>query len=142
MRSVWELIKRGAVLIGLLFFASGCGAKYHLDRAIKKDPKILDSISVKMDTIVITEKKVFKDTFLLKEIDTLTLVRNSVRIDLRRLYDTIEVDVQCPSDTIRVTKEVKVPQIIYQEKKIDSKYLYGLIILIILYTFALLRYTK
>lgn len=139
---MWELIKRGAVLVGLLFFASGCGAKYHLDRAIKKDPKILDSVSVKVDTLVVIEEKVFKDTLILKSVDTISLVRNSVRIDLRRVHDTIEVDVVCPSDTIRVTKEVKVPQIIYQEKEIDNKYLYGLILLFFLYTFVLLKYTK
>lgn len=139
---MWELIKRGAVLVGLLFFASGCGAKYHLDKAIKKDPKILDSVSVKMDTLVVTEEKVFKDTLILKSTDTITLVRNSVRIDLRRIHDTIEVDVVCPSDTIRVTKEIRVPQIVYQEKELNNKYLYGLIILFLIYTFALLRYIK
>ena len=92
--------------------------------------------------MVVTEKKALADTFLLKSIDTITLVRNSVRIDVRRHFDTIEVDVECPSDTIRIQKEIRVPQIIYQEKKIDSKYLYGLIVLIILYTFVLLKYSK
>ena len=129
-----------AVLVGLLFFS--CSARYHLDRAIQKDPKILDSISVKVDTLVVTKERVFKDTLILKSVDTISLVRNSVRIDLRRVHDTIEVDVVCPSDTIRVTKEVKVPQIIYQEKEIDNKYLYGLILLFFLYTFVLLKYTK
>tara|TARA_B110000285_G_scaffold211099_1_gene253494 strand:- start:1261 stop:1680 length:420 start_codon:yes stop_codon:yes gene_type:complete len=139
---MWKLIKRGAVLIGLLFLAQGCGAKYYLDRAIAKDPKILDSIVLKVDTIIITQKEEIRDTLILQKIDTITLERNGIRIDLRRVYDTIEVDVQCPSDTIRISKEIKVPQLIYQDKNFDRKYLYLLIISIILYTFGLIKLLK
>ena len=139
---MWKLIKRGAVLIGLLFLAQGCGAKYHLNRAIAKDPKILDSIVLKVDTIIITQKEEIRDTLILHKIDTITLERNGIRIDLRRVYDTIEVDVQCPSDTIRISKEIKVPQLIYQDKNFDRKYLYLLIISIILYTFVLIKLLK
>tara|TARA_B110000908_G_C10268383_1_gene467226 strand:+ start:1056 stop:1475 length:420 start_codon:yes stop_codon:yes gene_type:complete len=139
---MWKLIKRGAVLIGLLFLAQGCGANYYLDRAIAKDPKILDSIVLKVDTIIITQKEEIRDTLILQKIDTITLERNGIRIDLRRVYDTIEVDVQCPSDTIRISKEIKVPQLIYQDKNFDRKYLYLLIISIILYTFVLIKLLK
>ncbi len=139
---MWELIKRGAVLIGLLFLAQGCGAKYHLRRAIAKDPTILESVVVKVDTIIITQKEEIRDTLILQEIDTIRIIKEGIRIDLRRLYDTIEVDVQCPSDTIRIQKEVKVPQVVYQEKKFDRKYLYLLIISIILYTFGLIKLLK
>jgi len=139
---MWELIKRGAVLIGLLFLLQGCGARYHLNRAIAKDPTILDSVVLKVDTLIITQKEEVRDTLILQKIDTITLERNGIRIDLRRVYDTIEVDVQCPSDTIRIQKEIKVPQVIYQEKNFDRKYLYLLIISIILYTFGLIKLLK
>jgi len=139
---MWELIKRGAVLIGLLFLLQGCGAKWHLNRAIAKDPTILDSVVLKVDTLIITQKEEVRDTLILQKIDTITLERNGIRIDLRRVYDTIEVDVQCPSDTIRIQKEIRVPQIIYQEKNFDRKYLYLLIISIILYTFGLIKLLK
>ena len=129
-----------AVLIGLLFWS--CGAKYHLNRAIVKDPQILDSVALKVDTLIITQKEEVRDTLILEKVDTITLERNGIRIDLRRVYDTIEVDVQCPSDTIRIQKEIKVPQLIYQEKNFDRKYLYLLIISIILYTFGLIKLLK
>ena len=135
---MWIVIR--AVLIGLLFWS--CGAKYHLNRAIAKDPQILDSVALKVDTLIITQKEEVRDTLILEKIDTITLERNGIRIDLRRVYDTIEVDVECPSDTIRISKEIKVPQLVYQEKNFDRKYLYILIISIILYTFGLIKLLK
>ena len=110
---MWIIIR--AVLIGLLFCS--CGARYHLNRAIAKDPSILDSVVLKVDTLIITQKEEVRDTLILEKIDTITLERNGIRIDLRRVYDTIEVDVQCPSDTIRISKEIRVPQVVYKEKK-------------------------
>ena len=139
---MWELIKKRAVLIGLLFLLQGCGARYHLNRAIAKDPRILDSVVLKVDTLIITQKEEVRDTLILQKIDTITLERNGIRIDLRRVYDTIEVDVQCPSDTIRIQKEIRVPQVVYQEKNFDRKYLYIMIISIILYTFGLIKLLK
>lgn len=135
---MWIIIR--AVLIGLLFCS--CGARYHLNRAIAKDPSILDSVVLKVDTLIITQKEEVRDTLILEKIDTITLERNGIRIDLRRVYDTIEVDVQCPSDTIRISKEIRVPQVVYQEKNFDRKYLYLLIISIILYTFGLIKLLK
>ena len=139
MRSMWEL-KRGAVLIGLLFLLQGCGARFYLNRAIAKDPTILDSVALKLDTVIITQKQVVRDTIVLKTVDTLKLIQNGVRIDIRRSYDTIRVDVECPSDTIRISKEIKVPQVIYREKEFNAKYLWLLIISIIIYTLLLLKY--
>lgn len=135
---MWIIIR--AVLIGLLFCS--CGARYHLNRAIAKDPSILDSVVLKVDTLIITQKEEVRDTLILEKIDTITLERNGIRIDLRRVYDTIEVDVQCPSDTIRISKEIRVPQVVYKEKNFDRKYLYILIISIILYTFGLIKLLK
>jgi len=139
---MWELMKVRAVLVGLLLLLNGCSARYHLDKAIRKDPKILDSVTMRIDTLIITEKQALTDTLILQRVDTIKIIREGIRIDVRRSYDTIEVNVECPSDTIRISKEIKVPQIIYQEKEFNSKYLLYLIISIILYTFGLLKYTK
>lgn len=130
----------GAGVITLLF--SACGAKFHLNRAIAKDPTLLDSVVLKVDTIVVTENKALRDTIILQEYDTITLERNSVRIKLNRLYDTLRVEAECLPDTIRIRKEIKVPQVIYQEKNFDRKYLYLLIISIILYTLLLIKLLK
>ena len=138
---MWEL-KKGAVLIGLLFLLQGCGAKWHLNRAIAKDPRILDSVVLKVDTLIITQKEEVRDTLILQKIDTLRIIKEGIRIDLRRLYDTIEVDIECPADTIRIQKEIRVPQVIYEEKSFKKKHLIILIMSIILYTFALIKLLK
>ena len=104
----------GAGLITLLLVS--CGAKYHLKRAIAKDPTILDSVAVKVDTVIITENKALRDTLILKTIDTITLKSNDVRVHLKRSYDTITVEAECLPDTIRIQKVVKVPQVVYKEK--------------------------
>lgn len=142
LRSMWELGKRGAVLIGLLFLLQGCGAKYHLNRAIAKDPSILDSVVLKVDTLIITQKEAVRDTLILQKIDTIRIIKEGIRIDLRRLYDTIEVDVECPADTIRIQKEIRVPQVIYEEKSFKKKHWIFLIMSIILYTFGLIKLLK
>ena len=91
-----------AVLIGLLFCS--CGAKYHLNRAIAKDPTILESVVVRVDTTIITENKALRDTIILQRVDTLTLERNSVRVKIKRIHDTIQIDAECLSDTITISK--------------------------------------
>ena len=126
----------GAGLITLLFVS--CGAKYHLNRAIAKDPAILDSVAVKVDTVIITENKALRDTLILQRIDTITLERNSVRVHLKRSYDTITIEAECLPDTIRIEKVVKVPQVVYQEKKTYNNWKYLLSISFILISIALL----
>lgn len=130
----------GAGLITLLFVS--CGAKYHLKRAIAKDPTILESVVVKVDTTIITENKALRDTIILERVDTLTLERNSVRVKIKRIHDTIQIDAECLSDTITISKVVEVPQVIYQEKKFNRNYIYLLIISIIIYTFGLIKVLK
>ena len=135
---MWVIIR--AVLIGLLFCS--CGAKYHLNRAIAKDPQILDSVALKVDTTIVIQKEEVRDTLILQEIDTIRIIKEGIRIDVRRLYDTIEVDVECPADTIRIQKEIRVPQVIYEQKNFKNKHLIILIISIILYTFTIIKLLK
>jgi len=134
MRSLW--------LISVVFLLQSCGAKYHLSRAIAKDPTILESVAVKVDTTIITENKAIRDTLILQRIDTITLERNAVRVKIKRIHDTIQIDAECLPDTIRIQKVVEVPQVVYEEKKIKKKYIYLLIISIILYTFGLIKLLK
>jgi len=133
---------RAVLIVGLLFLTQGCGAKYHLKRAIAKDPTILDSVVLKVDTTIITQIEEVRDTLILREIDTITLERNGVRIDLRRVYDTIEVDVQCPPDTIRIQKEIRVPQVVYKEKSFNKWLISILIMSFFLSTFGLIKLLK
>lgn len=135
-------VVRAVLIVGLLFLAQGCGAKYHLNRAIAKDPTILESVAVNLDTTIITENKAIRDTLILQRIDTITLERNAVRVKIKRIHDTIQIDAECLPDTIRIQKVVEVPQVVYEEKKIKKKYIYLLIISIILYTFGLIKLLK
>lgn len=133
---------RAVLIVGLLFLTQGCGAKYHLNRAIAKDPTILESVAVKVDTTIITQNKAIRDTLILQRIDTITLERNAVRVKIKRIHDTIQIEAECLPDTIRIQKVVNVPQVVYEEKKIKKKYIYLLIISIILYTFGLIKLLK
>ena len=58
-----------------------------------------------------------RDTIFIKEVDTIQVVKNGVVVDIRRSFDTIEVDVQCPPDTIRILKEVPMVQIVPEKKE-------------------------
>lgn len=136
---MWQLIKTRAVLIGLLFLLQGCGAKWHLRRAVAKDPTILEQVAVKVDTTIVTEIKAIHDTLVLKQYDTIEIQRNGVRVQINRLYDTIQVTAECLPDTIRVTQQLLVPQVVY--KKRNSLLInIALILSIILANFALLRF--
>ena len=126
---MWKL---GAVVI--LLTQSSCSASFHLKRAIAKDPEIVRDITVRVDTVVITKAVELRDTITIKEVDTIQIVRNGVVVDIRRQYDTIEVDVQCPPDTIRITQEVEVPQYVPEkkEKNIGKGALLGFIFALVL----------
>ena len=114
LRLLWEL--RVAIVIGLASILTSCGAQWHLKRAIAKDPEIVKDMVVRVDTTIITEKVNVSDTIRIKEVDTIQIVKNGVVIDIQRSYDTIMVDVECPPDTVRIIKEVEVPQYIPEKK--------------------------
>lgn len=132
-------IIRAVLIVGLLFLTTACGAKYHLKRAVAKDPTILESVALKLDTIVVTENKAIHDTLVLQQYDTIKIERNGVRVQLKRLYDTIQITAECLPDTIRIEKVVNVPQVVY--KKRNSQVINTLlIVLFFLANFALIRF--
>lgn len=119
---------RGLWLLMLLL--QSCGAKYHLNRAIAKDPDILKSVVVRVDTTIVTESKAIRDTLVLERHDTITIERNAVRIKIRRIHDTIQIDAECLPDTIRIQKVVEVPQVVYKEDK-GNRWLFPLVAFVI-----------
>ena len=108
MRFVW------LVAIGL--FVQSCGASWHLKRAIAKDPTILADAIVRVDTTVVTQSIRAVDTLVVRDTITREIVREGVQIKVKRIHDTIRVDVVCPPDTIRVVAEVPVEQVVIREK--------------------------
>lgn len=108
MRFVW--------LVGLALLVQSCGAQYHLRRAIAKDPTILADAIVRVDTTVVTESISVVDTLVVRDTITREIVRDGVQIKVKRVHDTIRVDVVCPPDTVRVVAEVPVEQVVIREK--------------------------
>jgi hypothetical protein len=108
MRFVW--------LVSLAFAVQSCGASWHLKRAIAKDPTILADAIVRVDTTVVTQSIRAVDTLVVRDTITREIVREGVQIKVKRIHDTIRVDVVCPPDTIRVVAEVPVEQVVIREK--------------------------
>ena len=108
---------RGLWLISAALLLQSCGAQWHLKRAIAKDPTIVQERTEVVDTVVITEERTVRDTIVLQTTDTTRIQRNGVRIKIKRIHDTIQVEAECLQDTIRIVKEIKVPELIYKEKK-------------------------
>tara|TARA_Y100000114_G_scaffold60120_3_gene55110 strand:- start:903 stop:1319 length:417 start_codon:yes stop_codon:yes gene_type:complete len=130
-------------LIGLTMtlLLSSCGAKYHLKRAIKKDPSILtvDTIAV-VDTIV-TAPVLVRDTITLKKQDTITITKDKLKVKLIRSYDTIQVDAVCESDTIVRVIEVPTPSIVLKDsdKWYNKVYKFSFWFLLLLLSFLFVK---
>ena len=109
---MWKL-KVAAIALML----TSCGASWHLKRAIAKNPALARDTVVRIDTTIISQSVEIRDTIVIKEVDTIQVIKDGVVVDIRRSFDTIEVDVQCPPDTIRVFKEVPMVQIVPEKKE-------------------------
>jgi len=112
----WRPRMRFLWLVGLSLLVQSCGASWHLKRAIAKDPTILADTIVRVDTTVVTQSISVADTLVVRDTITREIVRDGVQIKVKRIHDTIRVDVVCPPDTIRVVAEVPVDRIIYKEE--------------------------
>lgn len=109
-------LKKGSKILWLMIIFSSCSAQFYLKRAIAKDPTIVQDTIVQWDTTIVNEGEVLRDTIVMQRIDTIKVVKDGVRVELRRFYDTIEVDVECPTDTITITKEVPIEQKVVVEE--------------------------
>jgi hypothetical protein len=104
-------------LVSIALMLTSCGASWHLKRAIAKNPALARDTVIRIDTTIISRSVEIRDTILIKEVDTIQVIKNGVVVDIRRSFDTIEVDVQCPPDTIRVFKEVPMVQFVPEKKE-------------------------
>jgi hypothetical protein len=102
-----------SILITILL--TSCSAQWHIKRATKKNPSILQD-SVVFDTVVVVEQHEIRDTFTTTEYDTITLEDSFVYTQVIREKDIIKVYTKCKADTIRITKKLP-PQIKYIEQK-------------------------
>lgn len=99
-----EMLKY-AVAILLL---TSCSASWHLKRAIKKDPSLLnggDTVLVR-DTQFVTKERVLTDSFFTTCYDTITLEDSFVFTQVIRRDNVIKVYTKCKSDTVRITTKI------------------------------------
>ena len=69
-----------------------------------------------MDTVV-SPPVAITDTVIMKQHDTITLVKDRLRVRIVKVNDTITIDAVCDSDTIIRTIEVPYEKLIYIEKE-------------------------
>ena len=69
-----------------------------------------------MDTVV-TPPVAITDTVTLKQHDTITLVKDRLKVEIVKVNDTITINAECASDTIVRTIEVPYEKIIYVKEK-------------------------
>lgn len=105
------------VVLSLTLLLSSCSAQWHLKKAVQKDPAIL-----KKDTLVVVDTIVpppvaLKDTVILKQHDTITLVKDRLKVEIVKVNDTITIDAICDSDTIIRVLEVPYEKVVYVEKE-------------------------
>mgnify|MGYP003669801481 FL=1 len=69
-----------------------------------------------MDTVV-SPPVAITDTVIMRQHDTITLVKDRLRVRIVKVNDTITIDAVCDSDTIIRTIEVPYEKLIYIEKE-------------------------
>lgn len=101
----------------LLLSLMSCSAQWHLKKAVQKDPLILqkDTLSV-VDTVVMPPVAI-TDTVTLKQHDTITVIKDRLKVEVVRKLDTIIINAECASDTIVRTIEVPYDKVVYVEKE-------------------------
>jgi hypothetical protein len=96
---------------------SSCSAQWHLSKAVKKDPQILQKDTVIAVDTIVTPPVALTDTVVLKETDTIVVEKERLKVKISRRFDTIRVDATCESDTIISIVEVPVDKVIYKERE-------------------------
>lgn len=79
------------ILSATLAVVNGCGIAKNTQENV-----------VVRDTVIVTKERKLVDTLLLQNWDTITTIKDNVRVRLVRVNDTIFVDAECPTDTFVV----------------------------------------
>ena len=124
-------------LVKLILLSSlmSCSAQWHLKKAVQKDPLILEKDTLVVTDTVVSPPVAITDTVTLKQHDTITVVKDRLKVQLVRVNDTITIDAECASDTIVTTIKVPYEKVVYVEQpsfgdKVKSLLLYLIIIIL------------
>lgn len=110
------------LLVLLVVLLSSCSsqkrANTYLRWAISADPSILQPKElVLIDTVVITPS-LRVDTLTYFRTDTITIEKERLRVQIKRIHDTLRISAECKADTVRIVKEVQLPPVVkYAPKK-------------------------
>ena len=105
------------VKLTLVLLLTSCSAQWHLKKAVQKDPAILEKDTLVVTTTVVSPPVAITDTVTLKQHDTITLVKDRLKVKIVKVNDTITIDAICDSDTIISIVEVPYDKIVYVEKE-------------------------
>ena len=101
----------------MISFLTSCSAQWHLKKAVRKDPTIMEKDTLVVVDTVVSPPVAITDTVTMKQHDTITLVKDKLRVQLVKVNDTITINAICDSDTIVRTIEVPYEKIVYVEQK-------------------------
>jgi len=118
-------------LVKLILVSSlmSCSAQWHLKKAVQKDPLILVKDTLVVRDTVVTQPVAITDTVTLKQHDTITIVKDRLKVQLVKVNDTITINAECASDTIVTTIEVPYEKIVYVKEKTLWQKIQGLVLL-------------
>ena len=105
------------VKLTLVLLLTSCSAQWHLKKAVQKDPSVLKRDTLIVKDTVVTQPVAITDTVTLKQHDTITLVKERLRVKIVKVKDTITIDAICDSDTIISVVEIPYEKIVYVEKE-------------------------
>ena len=126
-------MERIITIIITAILLTNCSANWHLKRAIKKNPLLLQKDTLVINDTILT-KEVSKDTLIhLNTLyDTLRIEKENLRVKLIRVNDSIYIRGECLTDTIYRSIEVPIEKIVYKPQKSLLERLKDLPILIVL----------
>ena len=110
----------------LLLLLTSCSAQWHLKKAVQKDPAILERDTLVVKDTVVSPPVAITDTVTLKQHDTITIVKDRLKVQLIKVNDTITINAECASDTIVRTIEVPYEKIVYVKQKTLLEKIQGL----------------
>ena len=109
MKNFTSLSKWAAFCIFIGFALSSCSSEWHLRKAIAKDPSILQPKELVLIDTVVVVPSLRVDTLAYFRTDTITIQKERLRVQIKRIHDTLRISAECQADTVRIFKEVEVP---------------------------------
>jgi hypothetical protein len=122
------------VKLTLVLSLTSCSAQWHLKKAVLKDPSVLAKDTLIVNDTVVVQPVAITDTVILKQHDTIKLVKDRLRVEIVKVNDTITIDAICDSDTIVSVVEIPYEKIVYveKEKPLQIMQRYALYLLLVL----------